>query len=168
MEIFQTFGINWVLVIGQIINFLIILYILKRYLYKPLFNVLKKRQELAKESVKNAENSEKALESAKEHEKEIIQKARQIADDIIKEAKERSDEIVKQADVLAKERTDKMLQDAKVQIDLETAQAQKELNQYVLRLSLDMLKRTLNNVFTEKEQSEIIDKAMKEMQKLPN
>ena len=67
MEIFQTFGINWVLVIGQIINFLIILYILKRYLYKPLFNVLKKRQELAKESVKNAENSEKALESAKEH-----------------------------------------------------------------------------------------------------
>jgi len=168
MEIFQTFGINWVLVIGQIINFLIILYILKRYLYKPLFNVLKKRQELAKESVKNAENSEKALESAKEHEKEIIQKARQIADDIIKEAKERSDEIVKQADVLAKERTDKMLQDAKVQIDLETAQAQKKLNQYVLRLSLDMLKRTLNNVFTEKEQSEIIDKAMKEMQKLPN
>jgi len=168
MEIFQTFGINWVLVIGQIINFLIILYILKRYLYKPLFNVLKKRQELAKESVKNAENSEKALESAKEHEKEIIQKARQIADDIIKEAKERSDEIVKLADVSAKERTDKMLQDTKVQIDLETAQAQKELNQYVLRLSLDMLKRTLNNVFTEKEQSEIIDKAMKEMQKLPN
>ncbi len=154
--------------IGQIINFLIILYILKRYLYKPLFNVLKKRQELAKESVKNAENSEKALESAKEHEKEIIQKARQIADDIIKEAKERSDEIVKLADVSAKERTDKMLQDTKVQIDLETAQAQKELNQYVLRLSLDMLKRTLNNVFTEKEQSEIIDKAMKEMQKLPN
>jgi hypothetical protein len=33
---------------------------------------------------------------------------------------------------------------------------------------MDILKKTLSNVFTAKEQSEIIDKAMKEMQKMPN
>ena len=61
-----------------------------------------------------------------------------------------------------------MLKDAKTQIELETSQAQEQLNTYVLKLSLDMLKKTLGNVFSEKEQSEIIEKAMKEMQKQPN
>jgi F-type H+-transporting ATPase subunit b len=130
--------------------------------------VFKKREELVKESIEKAEQSEKALEKAKEQEKEIIKKARLTGDDIIKEAKEQSDEIIKQAEISAKDRADKMINDAKGQITLETAQAQEELNKYVLRLSMDMLKRTLSNVFTEKEQSEIIDKAMKEMQKLPN
>jgi len=168
MDILQTFGLNPYLTIAQILNFLILLYILKRYLYPPLFKVFKKREELVKESIEKAEQSEKALEKAKEQEKEIIKKARLTGDDIIKEAKEQSDEIIKQAEISAKDRADKMINDAKGQITLETAQAQEELNKYVLRLSMDMLKRTLSNVFTEKEQSEIIDKAMKEMQKLPN
>src|ERR1700722_8699544 len=168
MDIFQTFGLNPYLTIAQIVNFLILLYILKRYLYPPLFKVFKKREELVKESIEKAEQSEKALEKAKEQEKEIIKNARLTGDDIIKEAKEQSEEIVKQAEISAKERVDKIINDAKSQIALETAQAQEELNKYVLGLSMDMLKKTLSNVFTEKEQSEIIDKAMKEMQKLPN
>lgn len=168
MGILQTFGLNPYLTIAQIVNFLILLYILKRYLYPPLFKVFKKREELVKENIQKAEASDKALENAKEQEKEIIQKARLTANDMLKQAHEQSDEVVKQAEATAKERTDKMIADAKEQIELETAQAQKELNKYVLQLSMDMLKRTLSNVFTAKEQSEIIDKAMKEMQKLPN
>ncbi|HSX09743.1 MAG TPA: F0F1 ATP synthase subunit B [Candidatus Saccharimonadales bacterium] len=168
MEILKTFGLNPYLTIAQIINFLILLYILKRYLYPPLFKVFKKREELVKESIEKAEASEKALEKAKEQEKEVIKKAKTTGDDIIKEAREQADEIIKQAEVTAKERADKMLKDAKTQIELETSEAQKQLNTYVLTLSMNLLKKTLTNVFTEKEQSEIIDKAMKEMQKLPN
>jgi F-type H+-transporting ATPase subunit b len=168
MDILQTFGLNPFLTIAQIVNFLILFYILKRYLYPPLFKVFKKREELVKESIEKAEASEKALEKAKAQEADIIKKAKTTADEIIKEAREQSDEIVKSAEGLAKERTDKMLKDAKSQIELETTEAQEELNKYVLQLSTDILKKSLGNVFTDKEQSEIIDRAMKEMQKVPN
>ena len=168
MEILNTFGLNPYLVGAQIVNFLIILYVLKRFLYPPLFNVFKKREELVKESIKKAEENEKVLEKTKNLEKEIIQKAKVSADEIIKEARDQASDIVKKAEEDSKGKSDKMLKDARVQIELETSEAQKKLNTYVIDLSLDLLKKTLGNVFSEKEQSEIVQKALKEMQKQPN
>ena len=168
MDILKTFGINPYLTIAQIVNFLIILYILKRYLYPPLFKVFKKREELVKESIEKAEENQKILEKTQELEKEIIKKAKITADELIKDARDRSEEIIKQAEENTKLQTDKMLKDAKAQIELETNEAQKELNRYVMKLSLELLQKTLSGFFSEKEQSEIVAKAMKEMQKQPN
>ncbi len=168
MEILKTFGLDWQLLAAQIVNFLIILYVLKRFLYPPLFKVFKKREELVKESIEKAQENEKILEKSKEQEKEILKKARVSANEIIKDANERSDEVVKKAEVEAKNKSDKMLIDAKEQIELEKMEAQKQLNKYVLQLSLDLLQKTLSNVFTEKEQSELVERAIKVMQKQPN
>ena len=168
MDILKTFGLNWQLLLAQIVNFLIILYVLKRYLYPPLFNVFKKREELVKDSIKKAEENEKILEKTKNLEKEVIQKAKVTADEIIKEAREQASDIIKKAEEDSKQKSDKMLKDAKAQIELETAESEKKLNKYVIDLSLDLLKKTLANVFNEKEQSEIVQKAMKEMQKQSN
>lgn len=165
MEIFGTFGIEPSLILAQIVNFLVILYILKRFLYKPLFTILKKREDLVKESVQKADESNKALENAQEEERKIIAKAQETAKQIISEAKEQANDIVKRAEDNAKNQSDKMINDAKVQIGLETQKAESELNKYVSQLSLEMLKKSLENVFTEKEQKEIVAKATKEMQK---
>ena len=168
MEIFGTFGLNPILTLAQIVNFLIILYILKRFLYKPLFRILNKREELVKESVQKADESSKALEKAQEEERKIIAQAQETAKQIVSDAKEQSADILKKAEENTKKQTDKMLKDAKTQIELETQQAQGQLNKYVSQLALKMLKTSIDHVFTEKEQSEIIERATKEMQKQPN
>jgi F-type H+-transporting ATPase subunit b len=168
MEIFGTFGIDWVTVVAQIINFLIILYVLKRFLYKPLFGILKKREDLAKQSIQKADESAKALEKAQEEERKIIAKAQETAKQIVSDAKEQASDIVKRGEENTKKQTDKMLKDAKTQIDLETQQAQAQLNKYVSKLAIDMLEKSISNVFTENEQTEIIAKATKAMQKSTN
>lgn len=168
MDILKTFGLNWQLLLAQIVNFLIILYVLKRYLYPPLFKVFKKREELVKESIQKAEENEKLLEKARIQEKEVIKKAKVTADELIKESQEQAADIVKKAEEDAKQKADKMLRDAREQIALETEEAQKKLNEYVMKLSIEILEKSLSNVLTEKEQSDIVAKAMKEIQKLPN
>jgi F-type H+-transporting ATPase subunit b len=168
MEIVKTFGLDPYLLIAQIVNFLIIFYLLKRFLYKPLNNMLEKRQQLAQEAIDTAKTNEKILEKSKDEEKEIIAKARETANEIVKEAKEQATDIIKQAEATTKQQTDKTLKDAKTQIELETAEAQKQLDKYVLKLALDLLKKSLGDVISEKEQSELVEKAMKEMQKRPN
>ena len=168
MEILKTFGLNPYLTIAQIVNFLILLYILKRYLYPPLFKVFKKREELIKESIEKAQQNEKILEKTQQQEKEILKKAKTTADQIIKDAREQASDTLKKAQEDTKQQTDKMLKDAKAQIELETTEAQKQLNKYVMKLSLELLQKSLSNVLTEKEQSEIVAKAMKVMQKQPN
>lgn len=151
MEILKTFGLNWQLLLAQVVNFLIIFYVLKRYLYPPLFKVFKKREELVKQSIQKAEENEKLLEKAKIQEKEVIKKAKITADELIKESREQSADIVKKAEEEAKQKADKILKDAKEQIALETAEAQKKLNEYVMKLSIKILERSLSNVLTEKE-----------------
>src|ERR1700751_4763240 len=98
MEIFKTFGLDPYLVTAQIINFLIIFYVLKRYLYPPLFKVFKKREELVKESISKAEENEKILEKTKDLEKETIKKAKVTADEIIKESHEQATNILKKSE----------------------------------------------------------------------
>ena len=57
MEIIKNFGVEPVLLVAQIINFLIILFILKKFLYKPVLDTLKKREDSIKEGLKQAEES---------------------------------------------------------------------------------------------------------------
>jgi F-type H+-transporting ATPase subunit b len=168
MDILKTFGIDIYLTIAQIVNFLIILFILKKYLYKPLFKMLKKRQDLAKEVVENAESSRKELDKARAEEKKIIKKAQEAAAQIVSDTKEQADEIIKQSEVNARQQTERMIEEARNQIAQETANAQQQLNRYVSKLSVDILRKSLQNVFGDKEQDVLIEKALKEMQKKPN
>ena len=165
MEIFDTFGLDPIVAIAQVVNFLIILYILKRFLYKPLFSVLKKREDLVKDSIKKSDDSTKALEKAQVEEETIIRKAQERAGQIIDDAEERADDIIKKAKEATKQQTDKMISDAKIQIDQESNDAKKQLDEYVTTLSVELLKKSIKNVFTEDEQSKIIQKATKEIQK---
>src|SRR5579859_1381471 len=168
MEIIKNFGLDPYLTIAQIVNFLVILYVLKRFLYPPLFNALKKRQNLVKQTVLNAEEGKQALEKAHLEEKAIIKKAKETADTIIKDAKDQALRVIGQAEAGAKKITETMLQEAKLQIIHETKEAEIQLSRHVSRLSLELLRQSITNIFTQEEQEEIMEKAIQELQRKPN
>ena len=47
--------INWFTVIAQIINFLVLVFLLQRFLYKPIMQTIKKRQKMIDARWKDAE-----------------------------------------------------------------------------------------------------------------
>lgn len=168
MELIEHFGIDPILIAAQIVNFLIIFYVLKRFLYKPLFKTFKKREALIKESIEKAEEARKALEQAQKEEKDVIRKAQVTAKQIIADAKEQSETLIKNAEEAAKKQSQQIIADAKETIERETKQAEQRLSQHVSKLAVDMLEKSLTNVFTEKEQSEIVSKAVKSLDKKVN
>src|SRR5947209_2890533 len=127
MEIFQTFGVNVYLLAAEIINFLIVLYILKRFLYKPLFEMLQKREEKIQRGLLDTEEAKKRLEKARDEEKTIIKNAHKEADGIITNAKNEAFEIVQLAQDNAKKQTKIMIDDAKAQIVLEQKRTEKQV-----------------------------------------
>ncbi len=161
MDVLHNFGVEWQLLVAQIINFLVIFYLLKRFLYKPIFSLLKKREESIKQGLSKADESKKALEEALVKEKKIIKDAQETARQIIQEAKEQAETVAKGVEEKAKKQADSMLESAKTQIERETRAAEKELEKHVSELSVKILKQSLGHVFTEKEQEEIVTKATK-------
>ena len=168
MEILENFGINPLLVLAEIVNFLIVLYILKRFLYKPVFNMLKKREEAIKEGIEKAEEGKKALEKAETEEKKIIKKASETANEVIKDAREQASAIVKDAHEKAKNETTRMIAEAKVQIEIERKEAETKILKDVTRLSVEVLRKSLSKILSDKEQDEVVKRAITVLQKQSN
>lgn len=163
MEIIKNFGLDPFLILAQVINFLIILYVLKRFLYPPIFKLWQQRKDLAKVAIENAEESKRALDSAKEKEKEILKDARAGADKILQDAKDQATVILLHAEERAKIQSERTLEEARAQIIRETETAEKSLAQHIGTLSINLLKKSLPTVLTTKDQQELVDKAIKEL-----
>ena len=165
MEILKTFGVDPVLLGAQIINFLIIFYLLKRFLYKPVLGMLKKREDKIKEGMKQAEEARITLEKTFEQEKKILTKAQDEARELIESTKIQAKDVGKEIEENTKRQAEKILLDTRAQIEQDTKKMEQELSEKVSLLAENMLEKSLQGVFGEKEQKQIIGKALKNIKK---
>lgn len=161
MNLLKDFGINPLLLVAQIVNFAIIIFVLQKFAYKPILSMLKKRKDAIEKGLKQAEESRLLLEQAEQKQEQIIRRASEQAAKMIKAAKTHSQEISLDIEKRAKEQSEKILADAKEQIALETKMAEKKLVQKINEISLSLLEKSLQGIFSKTEEEEIINKALK-------
>ena len=119
MESLKNFGFDPMLFVAQIINFLVILYVLKRFMYKPVLEMLKKRQKTIESGIKNSQDAEQKLIMADKKEKETLKRARDQAEKIVHDARNQASEIKSQAHESAKKEAERLINDARQTIDQE-------------------------------------------------
>ena len=165
MEIIKNFGLDPVLLGAQIINFLIILFILKRFAYKPVLDILKKREDSIKEGLKQAEEGKNFLDEALEKEKKILQEAHRRAEKIIEDAKNQSIEIGKETAENTKKQVESMMTAAREQMMQEAKDAEKKIAIKVSELAVEFLQKSMRDVFNDRQQEELTQAALKKMRK---
>ena len=165
MEIFKNFGFDPILLIAQIVNFLIILFLLKKFLYKPVLDMLKKRKDDIEKGVRDAEEGRLTLEKALEEEKKILRKAQEQSKKIIDDASTQAVLIANDIEQNSRKQAEKILADTKIQIAQESKEAEKRLAQDVSKLSIEFLSTSLKEIFGEKEEKLIIEKTIKRLKK---
>lgn len=168
MELIKNFGIEPVLLAAQVINFLVILFLLKRFLYKPVLDVIKNREKTIKEGLEKAKEGEEILEKALEKEKQILKKAQGESKKLLEESKEQAKEIIKQTEKNSEKQAEKILLKAREQIIKETKLAEKQLSSHISKLAIDMLNKSMQDFFSEKEQEEVLIKAIKRLKEQSN
>lgn len=165
MDILKDFGVNPLLLIAQIVNFLVILFILKRFMYKPILSIIKKREDEIKKGIGDSEKAEKSLRDAQEKEKQILQKAQLKAEKIIGDAKLQADDVKAKIGEQTKKETQRMLMEARQTITQETKDAEERLTQKIGLIAIGLLEKSLAGIFGEKEQKVILKKASLELEK---
>ena len=88
MELLQTLGIQWTKLIPQFFNFGIVLLVLWKFAYKPVFTMLDARREKIAESVANADKIREQLASTEAERKRILTEAGDEANRLIEQARE--------------------------------------------------------------------------------
>lgn len=168
MELIKNFGLDPVYLGAQIINFLIIFYFLRRFLYKPVFSMLKKREEEIKEGLEKTEKARQLMEKTMEEEKTLLKKAQERATKIIEQAGQEAVDLQKKAEENAKKQAEKIKQEAKEQIEKEAKATEERLTAHITKVSVVFLQKALSEMFTEKEQQEIMNRAVKKLKARSN
>ena len=92
MELLGKLGIDLKLLLAQIINFLVLLWLLRLVLYKPLVKKLEERTKKAKEIEDGLRDLQRRKEEMKKKEEEMIRETKEKTRRIIAESKEISEE----------------------------------------------------------------------------
>jgi len=148
--------IDWFTVIAQIFNFLILVALLKRFLYGPIVRAMDRREEAVRSRVKEAEQREE--ESRREAERlrtmteELEQKSRSMIAAAEKEAEEKKRELIREAKVEA-ERLEKQWKESVMR---EKDQFLNELTKQTGRGVYAIARRVLKDMADEELQERII------------
>lgn len=135
MEVLTNIGFDWQVALANFVGFLIIFWILKKYFFGPIGEVIEKRKRVIDEGVNKAQESENQLLVARQKAIEEIKEARREANEIIAKAKENGD------DLIAKAR-----KEAGVKADEILTQAQKDIEKQKDRMERDILDKTASLV----------------------
>ncbi|HMO56656.1 MAG TPA: F0F1 ATP synthase subunit B [Roseiflexaceae bacterium] len=123
----EQLGINWGLLIAQIFNVALIIWLLTRFLYQPILKMLNDRTLRIQESLSEADRVKEQLAGATRDYESELAKARQEAAAILAQAQERAK--VQEAEIIAQARqeADRIRRDARDQLDREREQMLRDL-----------------------------------------
>ena len=121
----------------QLILFLALLFLLRKYAWKPILTSVINREESIKEGLEAAEEAKEQMRQLKEDNKALLAEARMERDQIVKEAREAKDKMISDAKETAKAEGAKMIEAAKTAIQAERNAAVNELKGQVAELSVE-------------------------------
>lgn len=165
MEILHNFGIEPTLLLAQIVNFLIILFLLKKFFFGPIVKVLNDRKTRIEESLKNADLIEAKLQKTEADSAEIIENASRQAQILLTNAKSEAQAITDKARQDAKKTVEEAQVAIKKQVITEKERVQKEVQSETMSLVAGIIRKVLGRTMTKNEKLEMTKVAVTEMTK---
>lgn len=163
MEILDEFGINGWLLAAQVVNFLILLFILKRFFYKPLLKVLDERKQKIAQSLKNADEIEKTLAKTEEDREKRLDKATEEAKQIITDATSSATQIIEEAHTKASLDIEEMIKKGQAALEVEREKLHQQIKSELSEIVGIALEKITDKALTAKEQKILIEKTVKEI-----
>jgi F-type H+-transporting ATPase subunit b len=99
-----TLGLNWPGLIWHAVNFIVLLVLLRLFLFKPVVGMLDARAQRVRDSMEQAEQARRAAEQAEADRQTLLAETRREAEQIRARADEQAKRILADADARAKER----------------------------------------------------------------
>lgn len=149
------------LIFWSVITFLLLLFILRKFAWRPILDAVSEREEGIRNALLSAENAKKEMQNLKSDNEKLLADARLERDTMMKEAREIKDKMINDAKTEAQVAGQKMIEQAKAAIESEKNAAMAELKAQVSTLSLDIAEKLLKDELSNKEaQTKLVEKML--------
>lgn len=154
-------GINGQAFLIQLITFLIVFLILKKWAIKPIIKLLNARRELIESGVELGEKMRAEKAQAEERASQTLHKARAQADQIVADAQAEAKQKVAAAEETAAKRADGIVKQAHEQIKQAADRERKRLEREVVGLVSEVSEAIIHEKVDAKKDAALIDRALK-------
>lgn len=145
----------------QIIIFVGLILLLKKFAWKPILDAVNEREEGIRGALLSAENARQEMQNLQADNQRILQEARMERDTMLKEAREMKEKMIADSKTEAQAQGLKLIEQAKAAIESEKNAAMAELKAQVSNLSIDIAEKLLKDELSNKDaQSKLVEKML--------
>jgi F-type H+-transporting ATPase subunit b len=162
-ETAETFGWNPWLFLSQVISFLIVAFLLRRFAYKPILAVLEERRRKIEEGQLNAEKIKKELAEAEKRYQEILAKANADAQRMIDEARESAAHLSERKQQEAIAAAEQIIAKAREVAALEHERTMESLKHELGRLVVETTGKVAGKVLTPEDQQRLQEETARQL-----
>ena len=163
MGLLQDLGVDGPKLIAQLINFAIVLFVLWRFAYKPVFEMLETRRKTIAESMDNAEKIKTELTETQAERDKVLAEANQKAQEMIADAKEAAQQVGEAEGQKAVKQAEEIIRKAREVTEADRDSMMAELKAEIGRLVVDTTAKVSGKVLTAEDHQRLIDETNKEL-----
>jgi F-type H+-transporting ATPase subunit b len=152
------------LIFWSALGFLIVLFLLSKYAWKPILAALEEREKSIESALKSAEQARNEMANLKAENEKIIHEAKIERDEMLHKASETAKQMIEEARTRAQQEAGKILENAKEAIETEKKAALEQMKVQVGMLSLDVAEKLLKKKFaTDAAQQALVEELLKDV-----
>jgi F-type H+-transporting ATPase subunit b len=162
MELFTKLGINGALLISQIVNFVLLIVLLRKFAYTPVLKMLNDRSDKIEKSLQDAKRIEEELKNTEETKVAEIRKAKEEAAELVKKASEtaqiNSEKTLDETRKKTQEIVAKAKEEIKEEKEKSVKEAEKEIAGLAIQIAEKIIKKNLDTATEKKLAEETLSK----------
>ncbi len=135
----------------QIVILSILIFLMRKFAWKPILNALNDREEGIKTAIDSAESARKELENLQADNANLLKEARAERENLLKEARELKNKMIEDAKEEAKTEANKIIVQAQASIQSEKKAAVAELKNQVANLSISIAEKVVKDELSNKD-----------------
>lgn len=144
-------------ILFQLIMFLVLLALLKKFAWGPLMGIMNEREEHIANQIDSAEKSRVEAEKNLQEQRDLLKQARTEASQLIENAKKQADVQREEILVLAREESERLKQSAQLEIEQQKEKAVAAIRDQVASLSVMIASKVIEKEISAAEQEKLIN-----------
>jgi F-type H+-transporting ATPase subunit b len=152
------------LIFWMVVSFSIILFLLKKFAWKPILGMIKEREESIEMALASAEKAKEEMKALQSSNERILAEARSERDAMLKDAREIKEKMIAEAKGIASKEGERMLASARENIQNEKNAAITELKNQVATLSIEIAEKILKSeLSSDEKQKALVNNLLKDV-----
>ena len=163
MDVLAKLGVDWKLLVAQVVNFLVLLWVLRRFAYRPMLEFLEKRTKRIESGLRDAKRAAEKLSEIEAKEREVLEEARKESAAIVARARESAERIADKVMIESREESERILIETRKKVDAERESMRAEMKRELAGLVLLATEKVLAEKLKGADDTVLIRKAVEKL-----